>query len=270
MCVECESTKAGVYLLRCTCSRTAGGTVWWSCRRRWRPVASETPRTWCSWRRPVCSSGCRQLGRKCRQSCPCWETLPLQRCPVRQLNIKKQRVGMCEEDNRGGEWGQALGCCSFSPQAKSFKALHCFWGCTQRWCCLSLQLYRRKHPGQRVGCHWSSVAGNIPHWLQETITIRLQGRIRGRRKESWATLPSTCLTQRRAYLSVFNVVDLLLCLFSGGRWSLSSFRVLITSFWVLALADSWLLQWHNRRHAQQHVRYCTTIWGKNEDQEVRG
>lgn len=151
------------------------------------------------------------------------------------------------------------------------KNLHCFWGCIQRWCCLSLQLYKRKHRGQRVGCHWSSGAGNIPHWLQETTIIRLQGSRRGRRKKKrWTTLPSTCLTQRRAYLSVFNVVDLFSCRFSGGRWSLSSFRVLITSFWALALADSWLLQWHDRRHAQQQVRCCTTIWGKNGDQEVRG
>lgn len=40
-----------------------------------------------------------------------------------------------------------------------------------------------KYPGQKVGCHWSSVAGNIPHWLQDTIIVRLQGRTRGRGKE---------------------------------------------------------------------------------------
>lgn len=67
-------------------------------------------------------------------------------------------------------------------------------------------------------------------------------------RQSWL-LPSTCLTQRRAYFSVFNVEALLLCLFSAGRWSFSSFRVFSTSFWVLALADSWLLyiaKWHER------------------------
>lgn len=67
-------------------------------------------------------------------------------------------------------------------------------------------------------------------------------------------LPSTCLTQRRAYLRVFNVLDLLLCLFSAGRWSFSSFRILIISFWVLALADSWLLQ-VAQSHARQRIRY---------------
>lgn len=78
----CESAGMRLYLLRCTCSRTADGKVSWSCRTRWHPAASGTPQTWCSWTRPVCSLGCRRPDRKCRRSCPCWETLPLQRCPV--------------------------------------------------------------------------------------------------------------------------------------------------------------------------------------------
>lgn len=65
--------------------------------------------------------------------------------------------------------------------------------------------------------------------------------------------PSTCFTQRSAYFRVFSVVDLLLCLLSAGRWSFSSFRVLITSFCVLALADSSLLQVAHI-HAQRRVR----------------
>ena len=63
-----------------------------------------------------------------------------------------------------------------------------------------------------------------------------------RQKQRNAILPSTCFTQRSAYLRVFTVEDLFLCLLSAGRWSFSSFSILITSFWVLALADSWLLQ----------------------------
>lgn len=56
-------------------------------------------------------------------------------------------------------------------------------------------------------------------------------------------LPSTCLTQRRAYFRVLRELDLLpLFLLSAGRWRLSSFRVLRSSFWVLALADTSLLQ----------------------------
>lgn len=73
------------------------------------------------------------------------------------------------------------------------------------------------------------------------------------RQSNAGLLPSTCLTHRRAYFRVFNVVDLLLCLFSGGRWRLSSFRVLITSFWVLALADSWLLYVATHMHSRKSV-----------------
>lgn len=73
--------------------------------------------------------------------------------------------------------------------------------------------------------------------------------------------PSTCFTQRSAYFRVFSVVDLLLCLLSAGRWSFSSFRVLITSFCVLALADSSLLQVAHI-HAQRRVRQGKQSLGK--------
>lgn len=55
-------------------------------------------------------------------------------------------------------------------------------------------------------------------------------------------LPFTCLTHRRAYLSVLTVVDLPLLLFSMGKCIFSSFRVLKSSFCVFALADCSLLQ----------------------------
>lgn len=94
---------------------------------------------------------------------------------------------MTEEVNEEELW-------VFSPRVKLFKASHCFWGCIRRWCCLSLQWYKRKHPGQKAGCHWSSVAGNIPHWLQDTIIVRLQGSTRGSGKEKLLLLKVNLFT----------------------------------------------------------------------------
>jgi len=54
--------------------------------------------------------------------------------------------------------------------------------------------------------------------------------------------PLTCLMQRRAYLRVWSVLARPLLRLSGGRWYFSSFRDLKSSFWVLAFADSSLLQ----------------------------
>lgn len=106
----------------------------------------------------------------------------------KKLAIRWHRVNkMTEEVNEEELW-------VFSPRVKLFKASHCFWGCIRRWCCLSLQWYKRKHPGQKVGCHWSSVAGNIPHWLQDTIIVRLQGSTRGRGKEKLLLLKVNLFT----------------------------------------------------------------------------
>ena len=58
------------------------------------------------------------------------------------------------------------------------------------------------------------------------------------------SLPSTCLTQRRAYFRVLRVLDFFL--FSEGKCLFRSFSILISSFRVLALADSSLLQGHQR------------------------
>lgn len=55
-------------------------------------------------------------------------------------------------------------------------------------------------------------------------------------------LPFTCFTHRSAYLSVLRVLLLPLLLFSDGKCIFSSFRVLKSSFCVLALADCSLLQ----------------------------
>lgn len=62
---------------------------------------------------------------------------------------------------------------------------------------------------------------------------------KGQKKQ---VLPFTCLTHRRAYLSVLTVLDLPLLLFSDGKCIFSSLRVLKSSFCVLALADCSLLQ----------------------------
>lgn len=155
----CESAEMRLYLLRCTCSRTAGGKASWSCRTRWHPAASGTPQTCCSWTHPVYSSGCRRPDRKCRRSCPCWETPPPQRCPVETRYGKNNQLysGIFATRWSRGGWS------SFFKRLSN--ASRCFWGCIQKWCCLSLRLYRRTHPGLKVGCHWSSAAGNTPRWL---------------------------------------------------------------------------------------------------------
>lgn len=65
-------------------------------------------------------------------------------------------------------------------------------------------------------------------------------------------LPFTCFTHRSAYLSVLRVLLLPLLLFSDGKCIFSSFRVLKSSFCVLALADCSLLQRAYMRQIHVH------------------
>lgn len=110
----------------------------------------------------------------------------------------------------------------------------------------------RTHPDPRADCHWSWASGSTLHWLEkfQTFTTRwTQHRfISLYVRHSW---PLTCLTQRKAYRSVWSVLARPLLRLSAGRWYFSSFSALKSSFWVFAFADCSLL--HKQ---QEHVNAC--------------